>query len=517
MASNPPLLTLSHISKTFYGVPALRGVSLSLEAGSIHGLIGHNGAGKSTLINILGGIYPADSGDVTLAGTRVTIDSPRAAQALGIEIVHQDRLLAPTLTVAESLLLGEEPRFSGLPLLHRRRMRHEARLAIQTHFAMELDPDRLIADLSVAEQQVVQITRALRRSPRILVFDEPTAALARHEATSLFTAVQALRQRGLAILYVSHYLDEIIELCQQVTVLRDGRDVAQHTVSQVHVRQLIAAMVGEMPQAGIKRTPQATGKTLLQVQDLSAAGRFQSLSFSAREGEILGITGLLGSGGKALLRALFGLEHGLSGTLNLKGRTFLPRSPRDAVARGIAFVPEDRRVNGIALDLSVRENLVVTILDTLARHGVIDKRREVARVTENIAALKIRTPGIEAPVRQLSGGNQQKVVLAKWLNTGASLYLLDEPTVGVDIAAKAEIYRELEQLAADGALVIIFSTDLPELQAITDRILVLARGELVRTLNTPDTDHHEILAWASGGNVRQTVAGEGGSAAGSLA
>ncbi len=506
MENNPPLLTLNNISKAFNGVPALRGVSLSLQAGSIHGLIGHNGAGKSTLINILGGIYPADSGEVSVAGERVSIGSPRAAQALGIEIVHQDRLLAPTLTVAESLLLGEEPRLAGLPLLHRRRMRREAQQAIFTHFGMMLDPDRLIAELSVAEQQVVQITRVLRRSPRILVFDEPTAALASHEAASLFAAVQALRLRGLAILYVSHYLNEIIELCQQVTVLRDGRDVARHPVSQIRVQQLITAMVGQEQKNRLRRETQPEGETLLRVQGLSAPDRFQQVSFSARRGEILGITGLLGSGGKALLRALFGLENGLSGSVKLNGRAFLPRSPRDAVAQGIAFVPEDRRINGIALDLSVRENIALTILGALARHGVIHRGRERALVKENVSALQIRTPGIEAPVRQLSGGNQQKVVLAKWLNTGAALYLLDEPTVGVDVAAKAEIYQELDRLAARGALVIIFSTDLLELQTITHRILVLARGQLVKTLDARQTDHQEILAWATGAVNQQTPA-----------
>jgi ribose transport system ATP-binding protein len=508
MESNSPLLTLDNVSKAFDGVPALRGVSLTLQAGNIHGLIGHNGAGKSTLINILGGIYPADGGEVRLAGEKVIIGSPRAARALGIEIVHQDRLLAPTLTVAEALLLGDEPRFTGLPLLHRGRMRCEAQQAVFTHFGMTLDPDRLIAELSVAEQQVVQITRALRRSPRILVFDEPTAALASHEAMSLFSAIQALRRRGLAILYVSHYLNEITELCQQVTVLRDGRDVARHEVSQIHVQQLITAMVGQEQKAGVARQPQPAGETLLQLSNLSAPGRFQGVSFSARRGEIIGITGLLGSGGKSLLRALFGLENDLSGALTLNGRAFLPRSPRDAVARGIAFVPEDRRVNGIALDLSVRENIVLTILGALTRRGIIDRRRERELVKKNIDALQIRSPGIEAPVRQLSGGNQQKVVLAKWLNTGAALYLLDEPTVGVDIAAKAEIYLELARLAANGALVIIFSTDLLELQTITDRILVLARGKLVKTLDTRTADHHEILAWATGAGDQPTPARE---------
>src|SRR5471030_2727245 len=279
MQNESPLLALNHISKAFDGVPALRDVSLVLNAGEIHGLIGHNGAGKSTLIKILGGLHHADEGQIVLAGQPLRMDSPRVAQAQGIEIVHQERLLAPTLTVAEALMLGEEAAFRGFPLVNRHRLRRIARESIYQHFGLHINPDSLISDLSVAEQQVVQITRALRRSPRILVFDEPTAALANHEAASLFAAVQALRLRGLAILYVSHYLNEITELCQQVTVLRDGRDVARYEVSRIHVQQLITAMVGQEQKAGAARQPRPAGETLLQIANLSAPGRFQRVSF----------------------------------------------------------------------------------------------------------------------------------------------------------------------------------------------------------------------------------------------
>lgn len=504
MSENAPLLALHHISKAFDGVPALRDVSLTLEAGNIHGLIGHNGAGKSTLIKILGGLLAADEGQITLAGQPQRIDSPRAAQARGIEIVHQERLLAPTLTVAEALLLGEEPSFPGLPLLNRRRMRQIAQQSIFEYFGLRLNPDSLVSDLSVAEQQVVQITRALRHSPRILVFDEPTAALARHEVASLFHAIRSLRQRGLAILYVSHYLDEITDLCQQVTVLRDGRDVAQHRISQVSTQQLITDMLGDEQKSLVQRQYHRRDEVMLRVENLSAAGRFSDVSFTAQRGEILGITGLLGSGGKALVRSLFGLESGVTGNITLLEQAFLPRSPHEAVNRGIAFVPEDRRANGIAPELSVRENIAVTSLASLVKKLFIDQRRERALVDANIADLGIRAPGAEAPLRALSGGNQQKVVLAKWLNTQATVYLLDEPTVGVDIGAKAEIYQALQRLTAQGALVIIFSTDLLELQSLCDRILVMARGNIVKILQGEHTDHHEILAWAAGAEHSST-------------
>lgn len=497
MANSAPLLALQHIDKAFDGVPALRQVSLSLTAGEIHGLIGHNGAGKSTLIKILGGMQSADSGQIWLNSQRVYIDSPGKARELGIEVVHQERLLAPTLTVAETLLLGDEPVWPGVRLLNRRRLRLTARQSIQQHFGLDINPDGLIADLSVAEQQIVQITRALRHSPRVLVFDEPTAALARHEVTSLFRAIRGLREKGLAILYVSHYLDEIAELCQQVSVLRDGQNVAQHTVSNVTSRQLIQDMLGnalreEQPHQSYRRE-----QTLLQVTGLSAPGRFSDVSFSAQSGEIIGVTGLLGSGGKALVRALFGLESGLSGTMMLNDRTLLPRTPHQAVKQGIAFVPEDRRANGIAPDLSVRENIALTSLKSLVNRFFIDRHRENKLVLNNIQQLGIRTSGAEASLRTLSGGNQQKVVLAKWLNTKAQLYLLDEPTVGVDIGAKTEIYQALQKLASEGAVIIVFSTDLLELQSLSNRILVMARGKLVKTLDAESTDHHDILSWAS--------------------
>lgn len=506
MQNNAPLLAMSNISKAFAGIPALRQVSLTLAAGEIHGLIGHNGAGKSTLIKILAGLQQADDGQIVLEGRETAPPSPQAAKALGIEIVHQERLLAPSLTVAEALLLGEEPRYPGLPLINRRLMRRTAAQAITDLFGIAIPPDRLIADLSVAEQQLVQITRAMRQSPRILVFDEPTAALGQHEVAALFRAIRRLQQQGLAILYVSHYLDEITALCQQVTVLRDGRNVAHHQVSQITASQLIGDMLGGEQKALTRRDAQPQTHPLLRVDNLAAAGRFEQVSFTAYRGEILGITGLLGSGGKALVRALFGLEHGLSGALTLDGEAWLPHSPHQAVKHGVAFVPEDRRANGIAPDLSVRENIALTSLSALTQKLLIDGGKERRLVADNIRDLGIRTPGERAAMRLLSGGNQQKVVLAKWLNTGAKVFLLDEPTVGVDIGAKAEIYRALHQLAARGALVILFSTDLLELQSLSDRILVMARGKVVKTLQGADTDDHEILAWAAGAQSAETGA-----------
>ncbi|MFW6849748.1 sugar ABC transporter ATP-binding protein [Burkholderia gladioli] len=495
-ASTPPALALRGIVKRFDGVPALRGASLTVPRGTVHGLIGQNGAGKSTLIKILAGIHEADAGSIE-------VDGLARRGAAGIGFIHQERLLAPTLTVAEALWLGREPAFGpraagSLRLLDRRRMRRAALDALDAHFGVTLPPDRLIGELSVAEQQLVQITRVLVEQPAILVFDEPTAALVSREVERLLRTIEHLRERGQTILYVSHYLNEIAQVCDGVTVLRDGADVAHFDARASSVEAMVAAMIGEDAPSGAQAAPRAIGPARLRVQAWSAPGRFEDVSFSVGRGEIVGVTGLLGSGGKPLVRSLFGLERGVSGGLALDGRALRLRSPRDAVRQGIAFVPEDRRAHGVAPALSVRENISLASLGRVSRFGLMARARETGIVAGLIEALAIRAPGSDAPVRQLSGGNQQKVALAKWLSRASHVYLLDEPTIGVDIGAKHEIYRLLERLAREGASVLLFSSDLIELLGITDRVLVMARGRLVRELVTRDTDRHELLAWATG-------------------
>ncbi|MBI0331214.1 sugar ABC transporter ATP-binding protein [Burkholderia plantarii] len=522
-------LELRDIVKRFDGTAALRGASLAVPRGTVHGLIGQNGAGKSTLIRILAGIHAADAGTIAIDGItqpRNAAGATRVTPGAALGFIHQERLLPPTLTVAEALALGREPasgpRAAGaLRLLDGRRMRHAAREALDRHFGITLPPDRLIGELSVAEQQLVQITRALAGEPAILVFDEPTAALVSREVDRLLGTIEQLRARGQTILYVSHYLNEIAQVCDGVTVLRDGADVAHLDARATPVDTLVAAMLGdEAPAAARRATPAAAhadhasgtsnasgaaGAPVLAVRGLSAPGRFEAVSFALRRGEIVGVTGLLGSGGKPLVRSLFGLERGVTGTIEIDGRAAPLRTPREAVRRGLGFVPEDRRTHGVAPALSVRENISLASLARVSRLGFVARGREAGVAGRLMDALSIRAPGVDAPVRQLSGGNQQKVALAKWLSRASRVYLLDEPTIGVDVGAKHEIYRLLDRLARDGAAVLLFSSDLIELLGVTDRILVMARGRLVREAATRDTDRHELLAWTTGARADGTA------------
>ncbi|MBB3001599.1 ribose transport system ATP-binding protein [Paraburkholderia tropica] len=508
-----PALELRGLVKQYGGVQALRGASLSAARGTVHGLIGQNGAGKSTLIKILAGLERADAGEIRVDGVKRDGGAPGE-----IAFIHQERLLSPTFTVAEALALGDEPRVPGLRRLRAlrsllpldlRRMRRRASEALAEHFDIALPPDRLIGELSVAEQQIVQITRTLMRAPRILVFDEPTAALVSREVERLLQIIDRLRARGLTILYVSHYLNEIASLCDRVTVLRDGIDVAQVDARTTPVETLVEAMIGTPPEARARRVSNAphdahdtqnTRDVVLEARDLHAPGRFGPLSFALRRGEVLGVTGLVGSGGKPLVRSLFGLERGVLGELRLNGKRVRLRRPADAVRRGIAFVPEDRRRQGVATALPVRENLSLASLARFSRFGLVDTRRETAAARALIDTLGVRTPGPHAPVRHLSGGNQQKVALGKWLGraqAGGGIYILDEPTVGVDVGAKADIYRLIDELVAQGASVLIFSSDLHELLDVTDRVLVLARGAIVQDVDSQTASTQDLLAWAT--------------------
>jgi len=494
----PPAVRLTAVTKRFGGAIALAGTNLEVARGTIHGLVGQNGAGKSTLMKILAGIHRPDGGTIEIDGISQIDLTPRKTDEIGIHFIHQDRLLVPDFTVGEALFLGHEPRLSRFfPSLDRRAMAVRAKLVLREYFDIELPDGALIRDLTAAQKQIVQITRALLRRPSVLVFDEPTAALVRREAEILFQLIRRLRGEGITIIYISHYLAEIEELCDKVTVLRNGFDVG--TVDpKVTPASAIASLMIDRELKDLFPVRNATkGEPRLTVRSLSSPGKYENVSFTVHRGEVVGVTGLLGSGGKDLIRTLFGLETAESGEIRIDDALRRLRSPVDAVRFGTALVPEDRRAHGVALDLDIAENITLAGLDRVSSAGVVNRPRERDLVDRAMEDLAIRATGRDAFVRTLSGGNQQKVVLAKWLTRQSGIYVLDEPTVGIDIGSKAEIYRLIAGLAEEGAAVVLLSTDLPELLGITDRVLVMYRGRVVSDVVSAETDAATIIAHAT--------------------
>ena len=491
------IVRLDGIVKRFGGAQALAGASLVVRRGTVHGLVGQNGAGKSTLIKLLAGLHKADAGNIEIDGKAYDHLTPHLVEALGIHFIHQDRLLVPTFTVGETLFLGREPRIPGTPFLDRAAMRRRSAEILDRYFGLRLSNSALIAELSAAEKQIVQITRALLDDPKVLVFDEPTAALVRQEADLLFKLIRRLRDDGVTIIYISHYLGEIVDLCDTVTVLRNGRDVATLPIALTSAADIGALMVNR--QIGdLYPKPEITlGDPLLTVEGLTLDDRYASVSFTLRRGEVLGLSGLVGSGAKEVIRTLFGLKTPTAGTVSVKGEPVFSTNPSQAAAKRLALVPEDRRRDGIALDLSVTENTTLASLERFS-NVLIDRDAEKRQTEDLVSRLQIKTDGVGALVRTLSGGNQQKVAIAKWLSRQSEIYLLDEPTVGVDIAAKVEIYTLIGELAERGAGILILSSDIEELLGITDRILVLFRGHIIREFISSQTSPDQVLADVTG-------------------
>jgi ribose transport system ATP-binding protein len=496
--SDAPAFAMRGIVKAFGGVQALAGATLIVDRGTVHGLVGQNGAGKSTLIKILAGLHAPDGGAIEFDGAAQAHLTPHKVERLGVHFIHQDRLLAPTLTIAEALFLGEEPRRFGV-FIDRARLEREAREALKRTFDMALPTTALIQDLSTAEQQVVQITRALLRQPKVLVFDEPTTALVRREATFLFQAIDRFRAAGLTVVYISHYLSEIHELCDSVTVLRNGVDVATVDARTTPTKKLVSLMIDRSVETLFQRRTVAPGPPALTFENLSCPGAFANVNLTLRRGEIVGVAGLLGSGAKAIARALYGLEAPSAGRILVNGRPLPLGSPRAAAAHRIGLVPEDRRRHGVALDMSVRENATLPTLKSFSRHGFLNLRAERRRITDLIVRLNIHAPGSETPVRALSGGNQQKVALSKWLIQQADVIILDEPTVGVDIGAKVDIYRQIGALAEKGAAILVVSSDLLELTGLADRVLVFFRGAIVAELAGAEANQDRLLTLVTTG------------------
>ncbi len=496
--TNPPepIVELIGIAKQFGGVQALRGVDFRLFPGEVHALVGENGAGKSTLVKILAGIYRPDSGTVKVGGEVVELRSPTQAQALGIAVVQQEPMLFPDLDVAENVFMGRHPRDRFGRVDWNRMYREVDQLLASLN--VSLSSHTPVQGLSIAEQQLVEIAKALSLKARVLVLDEPTAALSLHEVEELFAIVKQLRERGVAVLFVSHRLDEVFAIADRLTVFRDGTHIITAPVGEMNTEEIIKHMVGRELSNLYPKSEAEIGEVVLEVRQLTRPGVFADVSFQLRRGEILGFSGLVGAGRTEVARVLFGIDRAESGEIWLKGKKVRIRSPRQAMDYGIAYVPEDRHQQGLVMNFSIAANVTLAILQKVSRLGLLDPRREQKIAGEYSRQLNVRSAGVEQLVSALSGGNQQKVVLSKWLATNPSVLILDEPTRGIDVGAKAEVHRIISDLAARGLAIILISSELPEVLAMADRVIVLHEGRVTGTFIRSEATQERVMFAATG-------------------
>jgi ribose transport system ATP-binding protein len=490
-----PILRMHGICKRFPGVQALRDAELEVVPGEVHVLLGENGAGKSTLVKILCGQYAADSGSITFAGEAIRPASPLEAERLGLVMIHQEFNLVSGLTVAENVFLGHEPTRAGL--IRNEAMREGTRRLL-AKLRCEVDPSTPVADLSVAEQQLVEIARALRQKAGLLVMDEPTAALSDTETDALFDVIRSLCRDGVPVVYISHRMRDIFAIGDRVTVMRDGGTVGTREVKRTDVGELIHMMVGRTIAEQIPKRRVPIGDVVLRVEGLTRRGVLSPVSLSVRSGEILGVAGLMGSGRTELARAIFGADPSDSGTVRVGDKAMSARGPFASVAAGLGFITEDRKRQGLMLQRPVRENITLTILDEVSRAGVLDLGRERERTRELVERLRIRAASLDQETVSLSGGNQQKVVLARWLAARCRVLLFDEPTRGIDIAAKAEIYELIGELVEQGVAVVLITSEMPELLGLADRVAVMHDGTVQGILDRADSTQERIMELALG-------------------
>jgi rhamnose transport system ATP-binding protein len=491
-----PVLSLRHATKSFGAIHALVDGSVDLRAGEVHGLVGENGAGKSTLVKILAGVYLPDGGSLQVDGQDVALHGPAAAREAGIAVIYQEPTLFPDLSVAENIFIGRQPLRSGRRIDGRAMQAQAA--AIFARLGVRLDPGRIARGLSIADQQIVEIGKALSLNARIIVMDEPTAALSAAEVDRLFDIIKALRTAGAAVLFISHRLEEVFEICRYVTVMRDGRQVLDRKLDGLTSGDLIRAMVGrDMPERPAEDRG-VTGESVLKVTHLTREGIFTDVSFEVRAGEIVVLAGLVGAGRSEVARAVFGIDRYDAGTVTTRGQKLRRASPTAAMAAGIGFVPEDRRQQGLVMDMSVQQNVALASLKRLRHVGLIRAGAERRFAADWALRLKIKYGRLTDPVAMLSGGNQQKVVLAKWLGRKPSLLIVDEPTRGIDVATKAEVHRLLVRLASDGVAILMISSELPEVLRVGDRILVMREGRLVAEFSHAMASEEEIMSAATG-------------------
>ena len=489
-------VALVDVSKSFGAVRALREVSLTLTGGRAHALLGENGAGKSTLIKVLAGVHRPDTGQVLVDGQPTRFVSPADAKAAGVAVIYQEPTLFGDLSVAENVAMGRHPTRRG-GLVDTAAMREQAELLFE-RLGVDIDPKRPARGLSIADQQLVEIAKALGSDARVIIMDEPTAALSGTEVARLFGVVGALREHGAAVLFVSHRIDEVFELCQDATVLRDGGFVWSGPLTEQTPDSVVRLMVGRSLDALFPKQEVEAGDTVLSVRRLTREGVFTDVSFDVRAGEILALAGLVGAGRSEIARAVFGVDKPDAGEVLVRGKRIRPGSPGAAMSAGIGFVPEDRRQQGLVLDASIERNAALASLDRLSRFGFLRSSDERSLAADWAVKLQLKFARLTDPVAVLSGGNQQKVVLAKWLSRQPRVLIVDEPTRGIDVGTKAEVHRLLSELAAQGVAVLMISSELPEVLGMADRVLVVREGRVVGEFDRAEADEERIVLAATG-------------------
>jgi rhamnose transport system ATP-binding protein len=493
-----PILSLRSISKAFAGIQALDDVSLDVNRGEVLALLGENGAGKSTLVRIMTGVHVPDGGEILLEGQPVSLHPPATAHALGIAAIYQEPTLFPDLDVAENIFMGHQPVAPGWPHIQWRSMYRQAR-QITDRLGVRLDVRSRVRGLSVADQQTVEIAKALSSQSRVLIMDEPTASLSLREVNDLFRVVRQLRDSGVAIIFISHRLEEVYEIADRITVLRDGKNAGGGTPQELPQDRLIQMMVGRTLDQLFPKEPAENGPVVLEVEGLTRRGIFRDIGFQLRLGEILGLAGLVGARRTEVARAVFGIDPLDAGRVRMDGKTVTIRSPRDALRHGIAYMPEDRQHQGLVLPMPIGQNLTLAILQQLTVAGWIRPKAEQRVAQEYGQRLQVRgTKDFKQPVRQLSGGNQQKVVLGKWLATTPRVLMLDEPTRGIDVGTKAEVHRLISRLAGEGYAILMISSELPEILGLSDRVLVMSEGRLTGEFTREEATQEKIMARAMG-------------------
>ncbi|MDK2811695.1 MAG: inositol transport system ATP-binding protein [Petroclostridium sp.] len=492
------ILEMSNISKSFPGVKALDNVQLKIRKGTVHALMGENGAGKSTLMKILAGIYQPDDGTIIFKGNQIEVKNPHDALKYGISMIHQELSPIPHMTVAENIFLGREPLIGKTGLVDKKKMVEDAKELLEKLEMHDINPTALMHQLSIAKTQQVEIAKAISYDSDLIIMDEPTSAITEVEVEHLFKIVRNLRDKGVAIIFITHKMDEVFKIVDEITVFRDGQYIGTELAENLNKEKLIEMMVGREITQMFPKEPAEIGEVILSVKNLTKSGLFENVSFDLRKGEILGFAGLMGAGRTEVMESIFGIRKADQGEVYIKGEKVEINTPRDAIKRKMAFLTEDRKLTGVFLPLAVRDNIVVSCIDKFINGLFLNKKKIEEVCQQEKDKLAIKTPNMNQKIKNLSGGNQQKVLISRWLLTDPDILILDEPTRGIDVGAKSEIHRLMSKLAQQGKAVIMISSELPEILGMSDRILVMHEGKITGELDRFEATQEKVLEYATG-------------------